>query len=60
MVLFLTCWVEQDLIPRLPANSVVVINNAAFHKNEDLKIIIEKSGHTLEYLPPYSPDPKSY
>ena len=24
--------------------------------NEDLKSIIEKSGHTIEYLPPYSPD----
>lgn len=50
------CWVEQDLIPKLPANSVVVMDNATFHKNEDLKTIIEKSGHTIEYLPPYSPD----
>lgn len=50
------CWVEQDLIPKLPANSVIVMDNAAFHKNEDLKTIIEESGHTIEYLPPYSPD----
>lgn len=50
------CWVEQDLIPKLPANSVIVMDNAAFHKNEDLKTIIKKSGHTIEYLPPYSPD----
>lgn len=49
-------WVEQDLIPKLPANSVVVMDNAAFHKNKDLKTIIEQSGHTIEYLPPYSPD----
>ena len=45
------CWVEQDLIPKLPANSVIVMDNAAFHKNEDLKKIMEKSGHTIEYLP---------
>lgn len=50
------CWVEQDLIPKLPANSVVVMDNAAFHKNKDLKTIIEQSGHTIEYLPSYSPD----
>lgn len=49
-------WVEQDLIPKLPANSVIVMDNAAFHKSEDLKTIIEQSGHTIEYLPPYSPD----
>ena len=49
-------WVEQDLIPKLPHNSVVVMDNASFHKSPNLKIMIEKAGHILEYLPPYSPD----
>ena len=49
-------WVQKDLIPKLPPNSVIVMDNAAFHKSQALTIMIEKSGHTLEYLPPYSPD----
>jgi len=49
-------WVEQDLIPKLPINSVVVMDNAGFHKSPDLKVMIEKAGHKLEYLPAYSPD----
>jgi transposase len=50
------CWVEKDLIPKLPDNSVIVTDNAAFHKSLHLKTMIDKAGHTLEYLPPYSPD----
>lgn len=49
-------WVEQDLIPKLPKNSVIVMDNAGFHKSLDLRDTIEKAGHVLEYLPPYSPD----
>nr|WP_230597735.1 transposase [Orientia tsutsugamushi] len=39
------CWIEQDLISKLPNNSVVVMNNASFHKNLHLKTIIEKDIH---------------
>lgn len=56
MGLFFYCWVEQDLIPKLPADSVVIMDNAAFYRNEDLKTIIEKAEHKVEYLLPYSPD----
>ena len=49
-------WVEQDLMPKLPENSVIVMDNAGFHKSSDLRVMIEKAGHVLEYLPPYSPD----
>ena len=45
-------WVEQDLIPKLANNSVVVTDNASFHKSPHLKAMIEKAGHILEYLPP--------
>lgn len=51
-----TAWIEQDLLPKLPKNSVLVMDNAPFHKNERLQIMIEKADHTLKYLPPYSPD----
>lgn len=50
------CWVEQDLIPKLPKNSVVVLDNATFHKSAKMKERISAAGHVLEYLPAYSPD----
>jgi transposase len=49
-------WAEQDLIPKLPAHSVIVMDNATFHKRQDIKNAILKAGHSLEYLPAYSPD----
>jgi transposase len=51
-----TCWVQQDLIPKLPPKSVIVMDNASFHKGVDMKKSIEDSGHELLYLPTYSPD----
>lgn len=49
-------WMEEDLIPKLPSQSVVIMDNASFHKGEKMKTALEKAGHTLLYLPPYSPD----
>lgn len=51
-----TAWVQYDLLPKLPDNSVIVMDNATFHKRQDTKNIIEKAGHTILFLPPYSPD----
>lgn len=49
------CWVAQDLIPKLPTQSVVVMDNAAFHKKDATLEAILRAGHILEFLPPYSP-----
>lgn len=49
-------WIEQDLLPKLPSRSVIIMDNAAFHKKNSTKELINKAGHTLEFLPPYSPD----
>lgn len=50
-------WVIQDLLPKLPQNSVVVMDNATFHKGQDMVNALQNRGHhTLLYLPPYSPD----
>lgn len=49
-------WVTQELLPKLPESSVVVMDNAAFHKRSDIRQAILDAGHVLEYLPPYSPD----
>jgi len=51
-----SAWVEQDLLPKLPENAVIVMDNAAFHKRQDMQNLIRNAGHTLLYLPPYSPD----
>lgn len=49
-------WIEQDLLPKLPPHSIVIMDNATFHKSLEMKETLEKAGHTLLYLPPYSPD----
>ena len=51
-----TGWIEQDLLPKLPQNSVIVMDNATFHKRDDTQAAITKAGHDLLYLPAYSPD----
>ena len=49
-------WTEQDLLPKLPKDAVIVMDNATFHKRQDTQEMIEKKGFILEYLPPYPPD----
>jgi transposase len=49
-------WVTLDLPSKLPPRRIVVMDNATFHKRQDIKDAITNAGHTLEYLPPYSPD----
>ena len=49
-------WVRQDLLRKLPAASVLVMDNATFHKRSDILKSIESAGHEVLFLPPYSPD----
>lgn len=49
-------WVINELLPALPEHAVVVLDNATFHRRQDIQKVIKDAGHTLEYLPPYSPD----
>jgi transposase len=49
-------WLEQSLIPALPPHSIIVLDNAQFHKTVKTKEIVSKHGHLLLFLPPYSPD----
>ena len=51
-----TAWVQQDLLPKLPAQAIIIMDNATFHKGEAMKQALQEAGHTLLYLPPYSPD----
>lgn len=49
-------WVTQGLLPELSQESVIVMDNATFHKREDVVAAIEKAGHKILWLAPYSPD----
>lgn len=49
-------WLKHDLIPKLPHKSVLVMDRATFHRRSDTQAAIAEAGHTLEYLPAYSPD----
>lgn len=49
-------WVVQDLLPKLPTYCIIVMDNATFHKRQDIQNAIFNAGHILEYLPSYSPD----
>ena len=49
-------WLEQSLIPALRPGQMVVMDNAAIHKSQEVRQLIGKAGCELLFLPPYSPD----
>ena len=49
-------WLTKALLPTLAKGTVIVMDNASFHKRLDILEAIEQSGCILEFLPPYSPD----
>jgi len=49
-------WTVQILLPKLPANSILILDNASFHKRLDIREAVRNAGHTLLFQPAYSPD----
>lgn len=49
-------WVEQFLIKELKPGQVVIMDNAAFHRSQITKDLIESAHCRVIFLPPYSPD----
>lgn len=49
-------WLKDFLIPELKPGQVVIMDNAAFHKSQSTKKLIEEAGCRVFFLPPYSPD----
>lgn len=49
-------WFKECLLPTLPEDSFIVMDNAAFHRKSKLFAFVESTGHTLVFLPPYSPE----
>jgi transposase len=49
-------WIEEFLIPEHKPNQTVILDNAAFHKLQRTRELVESANCQLLYLPPYSPD----
>ena len=49
-------YVQQVLAPALHPGEIVVMDNLAAHKTAGIGELIESSGASVLYLPPYSPD----
>jgi putative transposase len=49
-------WLEHMLLPQLVMGSVIVLDNASFHKSAQTRQLVEQAGCQLLYLSPYSPD----
>jgi transposase len=50
-----TCF-EKVLLPALPKGSVIVLDNASFHKSPSTQKLVADAGCELLFLPTYSPD----
>ena len=48
-------WLQQFLLPALKPGSVIVMDNATFHKSQTTKEYIQAAGCQVLFLPPYSP-----
>ena len=49
-------WLCEDLLPKLPDNNVLVLDNASFHNKKFINTALQKHGHVALFLPPYSPE----
>ena len=47
-------WCKNTLIPCLKTKCVIVMDNASFHKR--VQRLLNRHGHRLLFLPPYSPE----
>ena len=49
-------WLENHLFKELKSTSLIILDNAPFHRKNILHEIANKHGHKILFLPPYSPD----
>ena len=49
-------WFEGRLMPLLSPGDVVIMDNAQFHRKEELRKIASRHHVLILFLPPYSPD----
>ena len=53
---WLEAYVTHVLVPDLRPGDVVIMDNSSSHKRASERELIEATGATLHFLPPYSPD----
>ncbi|MEQ1896949.1 MAG: transposase [Vicinamibacterales bacterium] len=49
-------WVRRRLVRHLRRGDVVIMDNLAAHTAPQVRVLIERVGATVRYLPPYSYD----
>jgi transposase len=49
-------WFENCLLQEVKPGSIIILDNATFHKKSVLPIIARRKDCTVIFLPPYSPD----
>jgi len=52
---FFEDWFEWELLAVVPHGSIVIMDNASFHRKDTLYEIAAKYGVFVLFLPPYSP-----
>ena len=53
---FFEDWFEWELLAAIPENSIIVMDNASFHRKNKLIEIAGRYGVCVLFLPPYSPE----
>ena len=53
---FFEDWFEWDLLAAVPERSVIILDNATFHRKKQLHKIAARYNMVVLFLPPYSPD----
>lgn len=46
----------KHILPKLKNKSVIIMDNASFHKPQKIKDLFNKYNHKILFLPPYSPE----
>jgi len=49
-------WFESELLPQIKKKSIIVLDNATFHRKKILRILAKRRKCHVIFLPPYSPD----
>jgi transposase len=49
-------WFIEVLLAEIPAGSVIIMDNASWHRKKVLRKLAEAVGFRVIFLPPYSPD----
>jgi len=49
-------WFKNKLLPQVKKKSIIVLDNATFHRKKVLKALAKKRKCHVLFLPPYSPD----